>query len=317
MLFQTLAEERQENLVGDCLLFAALTTYGGALDEDTRTRFADRLQQDMQEKGISAFSREESFSQVACAMHDACELHREGLPSSFYEVTAQRMIENALVAEHSTRCAVLIDPEGLASQWLQAKAAKGLATIVRMSDPAYIEVVKTAVGKGDLVAIDMDGLDFDLVLSSLLALRTLRKGKRNFLWVGSEFVECSKVGRIYLRTDLDDPRVPAHVRAMTTVVNFQVQESTAQDVFLAVMAAALDPDREERRAVVHRDVRPSKLAHASVMCLQQPCMFARREIHPPVEVQSRARKSFRSTESSQDDADSSRPSASRELHQSA
>ena len=244
---------RLQNVVGDSLVCAAIITYGGLLDEEGRERMVSELRKDLQIKDVP-FSSDLTFSEIMFRRHEACQMHVEGLPLPFYEMTAPRSIENAIAAEHSTRCAVFVDPDGLAISWLDAKAKRGEAKIVRVSDEGYIDSVKACVSNGDLAVIDMDGCDFDVLLSSLVALRTLKKGKSNFLWVGSEFVECSKLGQIYIRIDANDPIIPAHVRAMTTVINFAVQETEYQDIFLAVTQSGFDPDAEVLRKKVQLDV---------------------------------------------------------------
>jgi hypothetical protein len=155
-------------------------------------------------------------------------------------------------------------------------------TIVHASrSDRYIATVKTAISMGETVVIVLETEhDMDVMLSSLVALRRLKKGKSSFLWLGSEFVECDKVlGKIYILITNPPRHMPAHILASTIIVDCSVQDSGVYERMLAVITSAVRHDLEHNRVALLHTVTNSV---STLEYMQNACIDAIAGLSPQI-----------------------------------
>jgi hypothetical protein len=151
-------------------------------------------------------------------------------------------------------------------------------------DYDYINSVKTAISTGEtLVMIIESEHDMDVMMTSLVALRILKKGKSSFLWLGSEYVECDRtLGKIYIVMTNSPRQIPAQILASTIVVDCHIQDSGVYEHMLAVITSAMRADLESQRLMLLKTV---TLSVSSLENMQNSCIDSIANLSPQIIVE--------------------------------
>lgn len=95
--------------------------------------------------------------------------------------------------------------------------------------------------------IEAIGEEIDAILDPLLSRQFIKKGKNQFVKLGSEDVEISPKFQLYLQTKLSNPHYKPETAAQCTIINFIVTENGLEDQLLASVVKVEKPDLEQSK----------------------------------------------------------------------
>ena len=185
--------------------------------------------------------------------------HIEGLPADSFSV------ENALIMEESRYQPLIIDPQGIAREWLsQREGYAEFQRVVVAGDPHILEKVAPAITLGRMVIVDEVGDGLTPAVESLVdALgvvaggggrrRASVTGRGREISLGNDHtvVEFNPDFRLYLLTRLRNPHFLPEVQTRVTMINFQLTPGGLQERLLSIVVSSEIPAVEkERKAVV-------------------------------------------------------------------
>lgn len=119
--------------------------------------------------------------------------------------------------------------------------------VIQLNQKNWLKRVEMAVQNGNVLMIEAIGEEIDAILDPLLSRQFVKKGKNQFVKLGSEDVELSSKFSLYLQTKLSNPHYKPETAAQCTIINFIVTESGLEDQLLASVVKVEKPDLEQSK----------------------------------------------------------------------
>ncbi|XP_054432748.1 dynein axonemal heavy chain 14 [Pteronotus mesoamericanus] len=235
----TQTDSQLEGVVGDILLSAACIVYSGVLTAEFRQLIVTRWESLCAEHGI-ALSSSFSLIEVMAQKQEICRWHHQGLPRGRYST------ENAVLIKSGLQWPLLIDPHKQAHAWIRQMEGPRLQEVSTKED-SYIKKIEHAMKTGSSVLLQ--NLPETLAPSLKAVLKKAvyqRRGKR-FIQVDDLEIEYNPKFRLYVSTEIDNPRFPPSVYNFVTVINFTVTFQGLQDQLLSTVLTHEVPHLENQR----------------------------------------------------------------------
>ncbi len=269
-------EEEEESLLGDALVASALVTYAGWMDETTRDSFMqDHVLADLraQKIGVSPVMPNPALQTFTDDATIARWKAKGLLASRYYQ-------ESSTIALHCASWPLLVDPDGLALDWLVAhvqeytapvKASTGgaglrrlqeLATpskkrpqsgnkppelsVVSNSSPDLVKVLRTCMSLGGSVAINgpLTRLRREMLM---VLLRCFYMHKRVVvIELDGDMAEVHPDFRLFLFTGKGRQGFDPELGNMCTIINFTCSVAGLHESLLNLIISAEVPGLEER-----------------------------------------------------------------------
>jgi dynein heavy chain len=118
-------------------------------------------------------------------------------------------------------------------------------TKIQLSQKGWSKKVEMAVSLGNVLMIENLSDKIDAVLDPLLSKNYTKKGKNQYVKLGTEDVEVHPNFRLYLQTKMQNPHYIPEVAAQCCIINFIVTESGLEDQLLAEVVRIEKPDLEQ------------------------------------------------------------------------
>jgi dynein heavy chain len=119
--------------------------------------------------------------------------------------------------------------------------------IINLTQDKWIKRVEMAVSSGQVLMIEAIGQEIDAILDPLLSRAFIRRGKNQFVKLGSEEVEIANGFKLYLQTKLINPHYKPETAAQCTIINFLVTEKGLEDQLLASVVRVEKPELESEK----------------------------------------------------------------------
>lgn len=119
--------------------------------------------------------------------------------------------------------------------------------IINLTQDKWIKRVEMAVSSGQVLMIEAIGQEIDAILDPLLSRAFIRRGKNQFVKLGSEEVELANGFKLYLQTKLINPHYKPETAAQCTIINFLVTEKGLEDQLLASVVRVEKPELESEK----------------------------------------------------------------------
>lgn len=119
--------------------------------------------------------------------------------------------------------------------------------IINLTQDKWVKRVENAVGAGKVLMIEALGQEIDAILDPLLSRAFIRRGKNQFVKLGSEEVEIARGFKLYLQTKLINPHYKPETAAQCTIINFLVTEKGLEDQLLASVVRVEKPELEQEK----------------------------------------------------------------------
>ena len=234
-------------LAGDAGIASAMMVYLGPFGRQDRADLLQSLSALCQEVSID-FSQELHVPKFYTTQNDISSWFVQGLPCDEFS------IQNGMLALHSSRFPLVIDPQDQCGQWIQQREKCPLVN--DYTDPALlVSTVAECMSQGRALVYEgvQSGIraDLELVLDQIFAdnhdmgSATTGGGKRLF-WQGKE-VEWHADFRIFFTCSIANPRFDAQLSARTSIIDFSMTLPGLEDQLLNLVVKTIDPTLETSR----------------------------------------------------------------------
>ncbi|KAL7641741.1 UNVERIFIED_CONTAM: hypothetical protein RMT77_007615 [Armadillidium vulgare] len=228
----------EKTLPGDILIAAAFISYVGCFTKHYRKELMDKMWLPSLSKYSPVIPITQNLDPIKLLTDDAtiARWNNEGLPSD------KMSTENAIILTNSDRWPLLIDPQLQGIKWIKAKYGEMLRA-VRLDQKNCLEVIESAILKGETVLIESIPENLDPVLDPLIGKNLIKKGQA--LKLGDREIEYNQDFQLILQTKLANPHYKPELQAQCTLINFTVTRDGLEDQLLAEVVKAERPDLEE------------------------------------------------------------------------
>ncbi|XP_061932650.1 dynein axonemal heavy chain 1-like isoform X3 [Apis cerana] len=228
-----------KNAVGDILLASGAIAYLTPFTDVYRERLLDSWKKVLGE-GVPHTPGSDPVSTLG----DQVEIRKwqiEGLPRDMLSV------ENAVLAMHSKRWPLFIDPQAQANKWIRALYKEEGISIARMTDKELLRVVESCVRFGRACLIENIGLELEAGLDPIFLRSLFEHGGQWCVKVGENIVPYNTDFRLFLTTRLANPHYTPEVCVKILLVNFALTATGLEDQMLSLVAIQERPDLEQAR----------------------------------------------------------------------
>mmetsp|Transcript_15120 Transcript_15120/g.18401 ORF Transcript_15120/g.18401 Transcript_15120/m.18401 type:complete len:1165 (+) Transcript_15120:2-3496(+) len=256
--------ERMALVVPDALRAAAIIAYAGKLIDKDRHRLCDKVNEVLYKLALSPECKEISnFHTVAAYLCNAStirEWHEDyGLPRD------ERYLTNASIFSTTQRCALLVDPSGAATRFIEAMlGASRVVNSTTASDPSFEKTLATCARFGGaLIVHDVDDV-WDSVAHPLLNREFVRRGGRSggaMVKLGAlDPVEVSPDFRLILhaRDARATRKLPLGLLGRVCLLDFSTTLDGLEQSVLTRMLRVERPELEKQRTEAQRTVDEQK-----------------------------------------------------------
>ncbi|CCI46649.1 unnamed protein product [Albugo candida] len=242
------------NMVGDILLCSGVISYLGAFTSVFRAKALQQWIACIQAQGEPLICSG-SFS-FADTLSDPVQIRTwtiAKLPNDAFS------IDNAILIQQSSRWPLLMDPQNQANTWIRNMNSSNLK-VVRPNQNGFLRALEHALMIGAAVLLENVPIPLDPVLDPILRKQTSRKGDIHSIQFGDSVVEYDPSFRLYLTTNVGNPKFTAEVYAKVNVVNFMATPEGLQDQMLGIIVAKEEPVLEQQREqLVVEDAKHKKM----------------------------------------------------------
>ncbi|KAI9144584.1 dynein heavy chain and region D6 of dynein motor-domain-containing protein [Paraphysoderma sedebokerense] len=235
-----LKTERQ-NLVGDCLLVAAFTSYTGAFNWEFRNNLIYKQWLiDLQEKNVP-ISLNFKIEKMMVTDVEISKWTSEGLPAD------ELSVQNGILTTKCNRFPLCIDPQQQAVNWIKKREAGNNLKISSFSDPDFLKHLELAITYGfPFLFEDIDEY-IDPVIDNVIEKNIKTAGSRKYIVLGDKEVEYDSNFRLYMTTKLPNPTYSPKIFGNSMIINYSVTIKGLQDQLLNVVVAHERKELEEQR----------------------------------------------------------------------
>ncbi|MES1907829.1 MAG: hypothetical protein MHM6MM_000869 [Cercozoa sp. M6MM] len=233
--------DTKRKLIGDCAVACAFISYCGPFNYTFRDQLVQQSFIKKCKKLEIPHSLDLRITKFCVDDSIAAEWNSQGLP------TDELSVQNGLLVTNSDRPPLIIDPQSQAMTWLRRRESANFPAFgtTTISNPKLRDQLEFCLSEGLLLLVDLeDESDIDPLL---LNLNKIQKGRRTFVQLGTEFVECTKGFKMIFVSKLDNPAFTAETFAAFTVVDFSVTREGLEDQILSLVIGELAGELEEQR----------------------------------------------------------------------
>ena len=235
------SDSEARTTLGDCIMSAVFLTYAGYYDEYTREQvLIPRWLKCLQRASIPV--REGlSVTEYLSPATQQLSWEEAGLPKDRLD------IDNAAIMQRCQRYVLLIDPTGVAVQFVLHFYAEKKITKASFSRPGYAKQLEMAVRFGYPILME-DAEHLDPAVSPLLNGEVRCHGTRYITRIGPHEVDLAPSFRLFLHTRNPNFQPPPDLAGQVCIVNFTVTLSSLQSQCLHYMLLHERPDVDEKRS---------------------------------------------------------------------
>eukprot|EP00466_Bigelowiella_natans_P011733 jgi/Bigna1/49976/estExt_Genewise1.C_620014 len=234
--------EKNELLVGDCLIAAAFLSYSGAFNFQYRkTMIYDDFCANLRALKVP-MSEDFSVSNLLASGVEKAKWRSEGLPPD------ELSIQNGILTIRSTRFPLCIDPQLQASNWIKQReksiSAKTLQ-IATFRDDGFMKKLETAVQYGYGFIFENVGEEIDPIVNPILEKKYTEKNGQKIIVLGDNEVPWDDNFRLYMISKLGNPRYSPEVAGRTMIINYTVTLKGLEDQLLSFVIGHERPELQK------------------------------------------------------------------------
>ena len=247
-------EEDAGKLVGNVFLSAACISYLGPFTGPYREAMISQWVKDIMDRKVPA----SPGFRLVTTMGDPIrirEWQNAGLPSD--SISA----ENAIIATEAMRYPLMVDPQMQANRWIKQILKKPGVIVLRPTNSELIRTLSGAIRIGKSVLLEDVEETIDASLNALLEKQVFQnESGLRFIRLDNKDVEYDPTFKLYMTTKLPNPHYMPEVCIKVTVINFTVTFEGLQDQLLGDVVKQEQPEVEEKRNEVIRQLAGDKKA---------------------------------------------------------
>ncbi|CAK9809640.1 Dynein axonemal heavy chain 1 [Anthophora quadrimaculata] len=228
-----------KNAVGDILLASGAIAYLTPFTDTYRERLLTSWMKVLGE-GVPHTPGSDPVSTLG----DQVEIRKwqiEGLPRDMLST------ENAVLAMHSHRWPLFIDPQAQANKWIRSLYKDSGISVAKMTDQGLLRVLESCIRFGRACLIENIALELEAGLDPILLRSFFDHGGQRCVKVGENIVPYNSDFRLFLTTRLSNPHYTPEVCVKILLVNFALTATGLEDQMLSLVAIQERPDLEQAR----------------------------------------------------------------------
>uniref|UniRef100_A0A8C9T0G9 Dynein axonemal heavy chain 1 n=1 Tax=Scleropages formosus TaxID=113540 RepID=A0A8C9T0G9_SCLFO len=228
------------NVSGDVLLAAGYVAYLGPFtvcDIPYRISMAEEWLQKFKELGVPHTEEPNLISTLG----DQVKIRSwqiSGLPKDILSV------ENGVIAQHSQRWALFIDPQGQANKWIKNMERDNGLEVMKLSNRDFLRSLENAIRFGKPCMLENVGEELDPALEPVLLRQTFKQQGNTVLKLGDTVIPYHDDFKMYITTKLPNPHYSPEISTKVTLINFTLG---LEDQLLGRVVVEERPDLEEAK----------------------------------------------------------------------
>lgn len=229
-------ELQLKNHIGDILLAAGIITYLGPFTMSFRKYLLSEWITKCEEQKISCTA---DFSlQKVLQEFDEVKLD---IP------TDNHFVESTLIVQHSQRWPLMIDPQLVAADWIKLIEKKNRLCVIRLNEPDSYRILENSIQFGLPVLLEKLKEDFDPSMEAVLQKQLFKQDNADCVKLKHSVVEYSENFRLYITTELENPKYEPEIAMVVNTVNFTMTKEGLDNRFLSLTIARERPDLEAEK----------------------------------------------------------------------
>ncbi|XP_018600098.2 dynein heavy chain 1, axonemal isoform X2 [Scleropages formosus] len=228
------------NVSGDVLLAAGYVAYLGPFTGEYRISMAEEWLQKFKELGVPHTEEPNLISTLG----DQVKIRSwqiSGLPKDILSV------ENGVIAQHSQRWALFIDPQGQANKWIKNMERDNGLEVMKLSNRDFLRSLENAIRFGKPCMLENVGEELDPALEPVLLRQTFKQQGNTVLKLGDTVIPYHDDFKMYITTKLPNPHYSPEISTKVTLINFTLSPSGLEDQLLGRVVVEERPDLEEAK----------------------------------------------------------------------
>ena len=243
-------DDKERNLLGDCLLACTFTSYLGAIGVSHRESYLRATKHLCEDLGVRT---SECFDPVGLLADSADVLRwlEASLPADEFSLQNGAMFASSF---QSTRIPYVIDPQGQCIQWIQKMYADAIS--VPISSASFLDTLQSAIARGVPIIVQNVDSNFGTSLDCILDRALSLDGTVDpYVKIGDRELEAAPGFQAILSTRLANPSISPETFAKCTVIDFTVTGDGLEEQLLGFLISRDEADLDRRREDLGEDVR--------------------------------------------------------------
>ncbi|KAI3382032.1 hypothetical protein SNEBB_005932 [Seison nebaliae] len=229
-----------QNIVGDVLCSAAAVAYLGAFTSEFRKSLVTQWLGLLEKESVP----HTKSSTLVSTLGDQVKIRNweiAGLPKDMLSV------ENAVIAEHSERWPLFIDPQGQANKWIKRLERDNGLDVLKMTDKDFLRSLENAIRFGKPCMLENVHEELDPALEPILLKQIFKQSGSWAIRLGDTTIPYHLDFKFFITTKLPNPHYTPEVSVKVTLLNFTLSQSGMEDQMLGKVVAEERPDLEEAK----------------------------------------------------------------------
>ena len=243
-------DDKERDLLGDCLLACTFTSYLGPIGVSHRESYLSATKQLCKEIHVHT---SETFDPVGMLADGADVLRwlEASLPADEFSVQNGALFASSF---QTTRIPYVIDPQGQCVRWIQKM--HGDAVSIPISSPSFMDTLESAIARGVPIIVQNVDSNFGTSLDCILDRAQSPDGTADrYIKIGDRELEAAPGFQAILTTRLANPSISPENFAKCTVIDFTVTGNGLEEQFLGFLISRDEADLDRRRQELDEDVR--------------------------------------------------------------
>ncbi|KAF4524620.1 hypothetical protein B566_EDAN013871 [Ephemera danica] len=246
-------------LIGDCFIVSALLNYAGPFSAINRQQLQEKLTQLVNEANVN-YSSDISLVNYLSNKATLMKWQMKGLPRDSFSVdSATIALQNSFIPSDSPspvcRWSLLIDPQGLALNWLRSLQEFQELRITDQRKEDFASTVGECIEKGMPLVIDKVEDTLNPILMPLLIKNLSKYGNEQpSIKFHEKDIPYNSGFKLYFRTLIHNPKYGPEISSRINVIDFTVQQKGLEETLLDVLITEDKPSLEKERKDLCADI---------------------------------------------------------------
>lgn len=225
------------NISGDTLMACGFMCYCGAFTADFRLLLWQSWLKEIRRVQIP-MDRTFDFVRYMVDPTELRDWQQAGLPGDDFSS------ENGTIVMRGPRTPLMIDPQQQAIKWVKRMERENGLKVIDPKQPDFQKTVEYAVQFGCPLLLQDVLEDIDPILDPVITKAIIRKGSRQLVKIGDNYVDYNDGFRLYITTRLSNPHYTPEICTKVCLLNFAVKEQGLEEQLLKIVVEMEKPELE-------------------------------------------------------------------------
>eukprot|EP00801_Mesodinium_rubrum_P000083 Mrub_00083.p1 GENE.Mrub_00083~~Mrub_00083.p1 ORF type:complete len:1986 (+),score=436.27 Mrub_00083:724-5958(+) len=231
-------------LIGNCVLAAAMMSYGGPFDSIYRKYLMDIWVEKIRQYEFPISKSVSLINVVGNKVKIESWKALYGLPND------DLSIENGIILENSERWPLCIDPQNQASSYIKRQGYEikaDLFRIIKSADDRISQEIESGIKHGKWLLVENMQEKISAEFDSILNPQIRTKNKTKIIKLGDKEIEYNDQFKLFLVTSLPNPHYSPENCVKICLINFAITDSGLKDQMLSLAVSIEKYELEAER----------------------------------------------------------------------